>query len=614
MPTLIYIRIGHFFVFAKLFNILVSGPNSHQITDYRSLMPPISDGKSFYQYPPLNTDTPTSIPSMNHTSNASIGYSFNASSISTTNSSENQSTNISSKLSTDVNIIDKRQNIKLSDQPKTNTQSSGIGVNDNNIVISNNIINTNGSGHHSGSNSVNNSSSINNNNNNNINTSNKNNNLNVSKSIKSEHFIKTEKSGCRSPSASMMHKVDYFVNSDRISTSDTSSLNKSLCDTPISTFSSPSNNTQVSLSSANISSLGIQQSQIGNYINPDANHQSLSQHLQQRNAFDTTEIMSNHMTMDEQYIREQQMRYSQHLSEINGVTRPTVSYPSDIVSSRVGYDIVSRPYDPGSIPTSVAFDRYDVNSLAQRSNMYPYLQPTMEDLNNQQKYLQEQQQMAHAMLKAEHEENCGPIYPRPVYHYDPASGPLPAGFSAINLSVKVSAAQAAAFKGSASSPGVPVIDLSTSSVTSSSPSNFSGPHYVNRKIGSSPQPGCSPHLASPQVPSPQGQTLDLSVSRLSHKYRMTLVAKNQSKEIISSGPTSPTYLNHANGMQHGAGFSGPRSPQTEPVDFSAPPRPMHFGLVGPIGHTPYSRESTPDSGTSHYVDSYRDPSGKYNRF
>ena len=59
---------------------------------------------------------------------------------------------------------------------------------------------------------------------------------------------------------------------------------------------------------------------------------------------------------------------------------------------------------------------------------------------------------------------------------------------------------------------------------------------------------------------------------------------------------------------HPQGFIGPRSPQTEPVDFSGPPRPLGFGLVGPpIG--PYSRESTPDSGGSHYIENYRDPSG-----
>lgn len=54
----------------------------------------------------------------------------------------------------------------------------------------------------------------------------------------------------------------------------------------------------------------------------------------------------------------------------------------------------------------------------------------------------------------------------------------------------------------------------------------------------------------------------------------------------------------------------PRSPQTEPVDFSAPPRPLGFGMLGSMGPAPYSRESTPDSGTSHYMEGYRDPSGK----
>jgi hypothetical protein len=34
---------------------------------------------------------------------------------------------------------------------------------------------------------------------------------------------------------------------------------------------------------------------------------------------------------------------------------------------------------------------------------------------------------------------------------------------------------------------------------------------------------------------------------------------------------------------------------------------MGFGIIGP---TPYSRESTPDSGGSHYIDNFRDPSGK----
>lgn len=59
---------------------------------------------------------------------------------------------------------------------------------------------------------------------------------------------------------------------------------------------------------------------------------------------------------------------------------------------------------------------------------------------------------------------------RPMYQYDASGGPLPLGFSAINLSVKCVTTQAQ-MKGSGphTSPGGSVIDLSTSSVTTTSP-------------------------------------------------------------------------------------------------------------------------------------------------
>uniref|UniRef100_A0A1B0DA79 Myelin transcription factor 1-like protein n=1 Tax=Phlebotomus papatasi TaxID=29031 RepID=A0A1B0DA79_PHLPP len=300
------------------------------------------------------------------------------------------------------------------------------------------------------------------------------------------------------------------------------------------------------------------------------------------------------MSIDDPYLREQQIRYSQ-MNDLSGLARPTVSY-SDIGGNRgvpTGYELsvnssTHRPYDPGVGPITTAFERYDPNCPPQRTNMYPYIQPSMEDINQQQKYLQEQH-MAHAMMKQDVDENSAPIYPRPMYHYDPSTGTLPPGFSAINLSVKIGAPHPIPQKGGGSpSPNGPVIDLSTSSVTSSSPHGFNSPHYGGQRMQTgSPQPGASPHhLASPQVPSPQGQTLDLSVNRLPH-----------------SGDTSPQYSAHPEGMGHPQSFGGtPRSPQTEPVDFSGPPRPVGFGLV-------YSRESTPDSGASHYMESYRDPSG-----
>uniref|UniRef100_A0A1I8PXK6 Myelin transcription factor 1-like protein n=1 Tax=Stomoxys calcitrans TaxID=35570 RepID=A0A1I8PXK6_STOCA len=308
-------------------------------------------------------------------------------------------------------------------------------------------------------------------------------------------------------------------------------------------------------------------------------------------------------------------------------------HPPTSISSSVSSSYVdsSTPSGGGVSGLSTAFERYDPNCGGQRpANMYPYLSQSADDIHSQQqKYLQDQQLL---MAKVEHDEmaNGGPIYPRPMYHYDPSMGPLPPGFSAINLSVKMAAAQAAAAaaayqnqqtqqpsqtsaqqsqshqqqqqsqqqqqqqpkqSGSPSPSTAPVVDLSGStSVTSSSPQGFNSPashNQYSQRIGAgSPQPGASPNVASPQVPSPQGQTLDLTVSRLPHS-------------II----TSPQYGAHPDGVVVGAhpqGF-GPGLPTSAANG---------FGLVGHIGGPrPYSRESTPDSGGSHYIDSYRDPSG-----
>lgn len=321
--------------------------------------------------------------------------------------------------------------------------------------------------------------------------------------IKSEYSIKAERSIPKSPSQSASSQLSQQIQQQKIDAYN---------DQNIHSHQSKSTNTNQSIQNINISQsqspcmptqLSMQQSQMGSYMES-------SQHT--RSAFESTNgLLSNHMSIDDQYIREQQIRYSQQMSEINTIARPTVSYPSELVSNRASYELSSRSYDSSSIPTSTAFERYDPSCISQRANMYPYMQPTIEDINNQQKYLHEQQQMAQAMMKAEQEENSTPIYPRPMYHYDPSAGPLPPGFSAINLSVKVGSIQSG-FKGTVSSPGVPVIDLSTSSVTSSSPHGFHAQNFpLHRSAGSPPS---SPHLASPQVPSPQGQTLDLSVSRI----------------------------------------------------------------------------------------------------
>lgn len=480
--------------------------------------------------------------------------------------------------------------------------------------LSNNNNNTNSLNY----NNDNGNSNVNLQNNNNINNiTNNNNNLKCSNNnslktvIKSENIVKTEKPiTAKSPHSIINTKMDSYSSSVHMLANSTANtvenplINKTICETGSSNpLISVSSGMQVPLTSACVTSLmSMQPPQINGYLGIDS-QSGIHQQMPHRSAFETSHaMMGNHLNLDDPYIREQQLRYSQ-MTEMSSVARPTVSYPSEIVSGRVGYDLGSRAYDSVAIPTSAAFERYDANCLTQRANMYPYLQPTLEDINNQQKYLHEQHQMAQAMLKAEHDENSGPLYPRPMYHYDPSSGPIPPGFSAINLSVKVAAAQAAqaaAFKAnSMSSIGpAPAIDLSTSSMVSSSPHGFSAPHFGSQRLNGSPSHTSSPHMGGSPVSSPVNeQSLDLSVSRLPH----------------GTAGSSP-YANHQDAMAHGQGFSGPRSPQTEPVDFSAaPPRPIGFGLVAPIGQ--FSRESSPDSGTSHYIDSYRsEPNGKRNFF
>jgi hypothetical protein len=89
--------------------------------------------------------------------------------------------------------------------------------------------------------------------------------------------------------------------------------------------------------------------------------------------------------------------------------------------------------------------------------------------------------------------------------------------------------------------------------------------------------------------------------------------------LCYSGSASPMYPGEA--VPVGPGFVGPRSieEQTEPVDFSTANEPVNFSsgvrpvpgfstATGAAGG--YSRESTPDSGGSHYLDTYRDANGK----
>ncbi|XP_044017133.1 mucin-5AC-like isoform X3 [Aphidius gifuensis] len=297
-----------------------------------------------------------------------------------------------------------------------------------------------------------------------------------------------------------------------------------------------------------------------------------------------------------------------HTTSSNAIARPVVTYANDVAGAGRGYDNVSsatdhRPYDPGTVS---AYERYDTQGctpfqsqqaqqqqLISRANMYYIGQAGMTPEDQERAYHQEaaaaqQHQMAisaattRVMIKSE-DVKC---------------------VSSSQIQIQKSA-------GPATSPGGSVMDLSTSSVTSTSPqappygSNSVSPIYGGQTVSGSPQAAASPHLTtSPQVPSPQGQTLDLSVNRL------------------HSGAQSPQYSS-----SHGEAvpvpvipqFPAPRpiEEQTEPVDFSTANEPVNFsGASGirPVGFPPpgvhvaaYSRESTPDSGVSHYIDAYRDP-------
>ncbi|KAK9878118.1 hypothetical protein WA026_021135 [Henosepilachna vigintioctopunctata] len=340
------------------------------------------------------------------------------------------------------------------------------------------------------------------------------------------------------------------------------------------------------------------------YVNQDSNSSSISslEAMNSRNNPHQLHHGGSHHAQPTSYSLEHQMshRSPYHQSSLseemyhrdrtytdmnesmnNSVARPIVTYSNDLMRTYDAGIINSsnhRPYDPG---TATAFERYEPSQCIQQplpqripppQNLYSY--GSMEE-QQEQRYqhdaasVAQQQHMvavSQSMIKTEAPESTGPIYPRPMYQYETASGgPLPVGFSAINLSVKCVTTQAQ-MKGAGphTSPGGSVIDLSTSSVTTSPQVAYNSPHYGGQRVGGSPQAAASPHLsASPQVPSPQGQTLDLSVSRLSHSN------------------TSP------HGVRPVATFAGP--------------------ILAP--GSGYSRESTPDSGGSHYMDAYRDSSG-----
>ncbi|KAJ3644335.1 hypothetical protein Zmor_027001 [Zophobas morio] len=405
---------------------------------------------------------------------------------------------------------------------------------------------------------------------------------------------KTELTGtCRSPPSNMRNAYEPYLNQDSNSSS---------------------------MSSMDTINSRAPQHQI-HHMTPHQNPQSgypMDHQMSQRSPY-------HQSPMSEEMYHRSDRSYTDMTDSMGGIPRPVVTYSNEIASRSYDSSMVNsashRPYDPG---TATAFERYDGQCVTMQQGLAPPRVPpqgiygygSLEEQQDQ-RYQQEAVAVQHhqigvngsqGLIKTETgQESTGPLYPRPMYQYDASGGPpLPLGFSAINLSVKCVTTAQAQMKvaGPHTSPGGTVIDLSTSSVTTTSPQvAYSSPHYGGQRVGGSPQAAASPHLsASPQVPSPQGQTLDLSVSRLSH-----------------SSDASPQYQNgHGEGVPVPAGFIGPRDEQTEPVDFSTANEPVNFSGVRPVATfagpvlapgSGYSRESTPDSGGSHYMDAYRDPAG-----
>lgn len=132
--------------------------------------------------------------------------------------------------------------------------------------------------------------------------------------------------------------------------------------------------------------------------------------------------------------------------------------------------------------------------------------------NSTQEYHAAQQQLP--LFKREHDELAGYTYPRPVKLYDHSMEPYGTGASGAGAA---GPHQNSGFRNDAPSPGASIIDLSTSSVVTSLRSQgFSGAaYYEGQRYDRSPQSASSPHYSSPQMLSPQGQTLDLSVGRTS---------------------------------------------------------------------------------------------------
>lgn len=76
--------------------------------------------------------------------------------------------------------------------------------------------------------------------------------------------------------------------------------------------------------------------------------------------------------------------------------------------------------------------------------------------------------------------------------------------------------------------------------------------------------------------------------------------------IVFSG-SSPQYSVSTHSQAQYTGTYSP--PPPEPVDFSGLPRPIGVEYLGSLGSSSYSRESTPSTGSSHFMEGYKDFNG-----
>ncbi|XP_055550239.1 trithorax group protein osa-like isoform X1 [Wyeomyia smithii] len=330
------------------------------------------------------------------------------------------------------------------------------------------------------------------------------------------------------------------------------------------------------------------------------------------------------------YVTRDNLRYTDLNDGRSYAQMSTLSSPPSMGNRLGEYDPTAshltnhRPYEPAP---QTAFERYDTSYPPQRSNLYSSYGYSQSIIDEEQKYLAAEPpappdvQAAqhhlglsagptdrhHPMMKVEMDESSGPIYPRPMYHYDPTCGTMPPGFSAINLSVKEAS---------------PPIPYKTSGTPSPNPgSRKPDDHRTNKISSTSPEPGASPHQRS----SPQA-SLDLSSNNSGgtspHFARNTTNGATNGSSAAGTTAASATNNNNNNNStnnNNNAVYTNdvPESRTTSsdvvgPTEFSTSgeQRPLGIGFARPQPPSAsYSRESTPDSGGSYYADTYRDTSG-----